>query len=106
MAYARGGGSRARCDCAGTHRRATARRLSLVCDARQAVVKKRAGPDGAIFGSVTPTEVATVVAELAGVKVEKKHIKVPDLKHVGSGTAELQLHKEVSAKLKIVVVAA
>lgn len=37
--------------------------------------------------------------------VEKRHIKVPELKSVGSGTAEVTLHKDVVAKVKVVVVA-
>ena len=70
------------------------------------VVAKRTGPDGAIFGSVTATEIADVLEKQAGIHLEKKDIKVPDLKHVGSGTAEVRLHKEVVHKLKVVVVSA
>ena len=71
-----------------------------------AEIKKNVGPDGALFGSVTPTEVAELLRERAGVEVEKRHIAVPDLKRVGEATAKITLHKEVVSELKIVVVPA
>ena len=70
-------------------------------------ITKNVGPDGALFGSVTPTEVAELIAQLAGVSVEKKDvIECPDIKAVGSGVAKVRLHKEVVCQLKINVVAA
>jgi large subunit ribosomal protein L9 len=71
-----------------------------------AMVKKNVGPDGALFGSVTASELATLIEDQAGIKVEKKDIQPPDLKKVGTGTAEITLHKEVVSKLKVVVAAA
>lgn len=44
------------------------------------VLKKSVGPDGAIFGKITPTEVADLVQEVAGITVEKKNINAPALK--------------------------
>lgn len=55
--------------------------------------------------AVTTTELAKAIKAEAGVAVEKRHIKVPELKSVGSGTAEVTLHKDVVAKVKVVVVA-
>ena len=70
-------------------------------------ISKNVGPDGALFGSVTPTEVAQLISQLAGVTVEKKDvIECPDMKAVGSGVAKVRLHKEVVCELKINVVAA
>lgn len=40
------------------------------------VVKKKVGPDGSIFGSVTGAEVAALLQEQAGVTVDKKKIEV------------------------------
>lgn len=70
------------------------------------LIKKKAGPDGALFGSVTPTELAEALKTKAGVTVDKKSIRPPEMKQVGSGTAEIQLHKEVTCSLKVVVEAA
>lgn len=70
------------------------------------VVKKKVGPDGSIFGSVSAAEIATLVTERSGVSVDKKSIDVPAFSKIGTGVAEVALHKTVSAKLKIVVVPA
>ena len=64
------------------------------------------GPDGKLFGSVTSAEIAKALAERAGVSVDKKLIKVPDIKAAGSCTAEIALHKEVVAKVTVNVAAA
>lgn len=68
-----------------------------------AAIKKNAGPDGKLFGSVTATELVSVLQEQAGVTVKSSDIKPPDMKSVGEGFAEVRLHKEVVAKLKVVV---
>jgi large subunit ribosomal protein L9 len=69
-------------------------------------IKKKVGPDGALFGSVTASEIAEMIEQRAGVKVDKRHIEVPQLSHVGTAVADVQLHKEITAKLKICVVPA
>ena len=38
--------------------------------------------------------------------IEKKHITAPDLKHVGRGTCTIQLHKDVTCKFELEIVAA
>ena len=71
-----------------------------------AVIKKRTGPKGDIFGKVTSADVAQLIKDKTQAAVDRRKIKVPDIKGAGSATAELQLHKEVKATLKVVVVAA
>ena len=67
-------------------------------------IKKNAGPDGALFGSVTKTEILAMLQEtVPGLTIKIGDIKPPDLKAVGEGTAEITLHKEVVTKLKVVV---
>eukprot|EP00316_Scyphosphaera_apsteinii_P022225 CAMPEP_0119309394 /NCGR_PEP_ID=MMETSP1333-20130426/15292_1 /TAXON_ID=418940 /ORGANISM="Scyphosphaera apsteinii, Strain RCC1455" /LENGTH=162 /DNA_ID=CAMNT_0007313359 /DNA_START=144 /DNA_END=632 /DNA_ORIENTATION=- len=70
-----------------------------------AIIKKRVGPSGDIFGKVTSAHVANIIKERVGSEVNRKKIKVPDIKGAGSATATLTLHKEVAISLKIVVVA-
>lgn len=69
-------------------------------------IKKNVGPDGAIFGSVTAAELAEAIRERSGVSVDKKTISIPSISSVGSVMADIQIHKEVSSKLKVVVVSA
>lgn len=82
------------------------KKLASVFGEEGCVVTKKVGPDGAIFGSVTGAELAAAIKEKAGVAVDKKHISSPDIKFAGSGSCNVELHKTVVHKLKVVVVAA
>lgn len=79
--------------------------LQAVFDETQgAILKKNVGPTGAIFGSVTPAEVAGVIQDRAGFKVDKKGITVPSITQVGSVVTTIVLHKDVVTKLKVTIV--
>ena len=80
--------------------------LKTVFGEEGAVVEKRVGPDGAIFGSVTAAEVAELILERAGVTVDKRKITVPSIPKVGTADASIKLHPKVTATLKLVVVPA
>lgn len=85
-------------------------------------IEKNVGPDGLIFGSVTPSELAELIEAKAGVAVDKKAISIPAIKTDDAGTippqkpggasikiagtaiADITLHPDVVCKLKIVVV--
>ena len=79
------------------------KKLDAVFGKQGCLIKKSVGRDGAIFGSITAAEVADAIKERAGVVVDKKDIEPPTMKGVGTGMAEVKLHKEVTHKLKIVV---
>jgi large subunit ribosomal protein L9 len=68
-------------------------------------ISKPVGEDERIFGTVTNTEVAALLAE-EGVTIDKKQIHIHDeIKKVGVYTADVKLHPEVTAKVKVWVVA-
>lgn len=68
-------------------------------------VAKQVGEDERIFGTVTTAEVASLI-EKEGFEVSKKDIRfTEEIKKVGVYTAEVRLHSEVTAKLKVWVVA-
>jgi large subunit ribosomal protein L9 len=65
-----------------------------------------AGPDGRLFGSVTPLMVATQL-EAKGYEIERPRISFDTpIKEIGSYSITVDLHKEVKAKVKIEVVSA
>ena len=80
-------------------------KLDDVFGSTGAVIKKKVGPSGDIFGKVTCADLAQHIKERAGVVVDRKLISVPAIKGVGSATAKLALHKEVSYAMKLAVVA-
>lgn len=66
----------------------------------------KAGESGKIFGSVNNIQVAEALAA-AGYEVERKHIDLgaDTIRDLGSYTATVKLHKEVSAEVTFEVVA-
>lgn len=64
----------------------------------------KASTNGKIFGSVTTIQIAEAI-EKAGFEVDRKLIVVKDtIKEVGSYSATIKLHKEVSVDVAIEVV--
>ena len=59
---------------------------------------------GKIFGAVSPIQIAEAI-EKAGLIVDRKIIALKDpIKEIGSYTASIKLHKEVSAEISFEVV--
>ena len=58
---------------------------------------------GAIYGSVNSLHIAEELAKL-GFEIDRKTIVVKDVKEVGSYTATVKLHKEVSVEIPFEVV--
>ena len=69
-------------------------------------LQKKCGPTGAIFGKITAAEVAASIKEKTGIELDKRTISMPPLAAVGTGVAQIKLHREVTMKLKLVVEAA
>jgi large subunit ribosomal protein L9 len=65
----------------------------------------RAGENGRLFGKVTNQEVADALKAKYGMEVDKRKISVEGIKNVGDGEAVVKLYPEVSAKLKLKIVA-
>ena len=66
----------------------------------------KAGTSGKIFGSVTSIQLSQAINDQFGLEVPRKKINMPeDVKEVGTYTAELVLHKEVTTNLDFELVA-
>jgi large subunit ribosomal protein L9 len=72
---------------------------------RSLTIAKQAGEADAIFGSVTDREVAALIQEKTGYDLDRRNITLPDVRHLGTYTAEIKLHPEVSAAVEVMVVA-
>lgn len=58
---------------------------------------------GSIYGSITPLQIADELQKL-GFTIDRKAIKVDDVKEIGSYNAVARLHKEVSVDIPFEVV--
>ncbi|GAA3519828.1 50S ribosomal protein L9 [Aeromicrobium panaciterrae] len=68
-------------------------------------VPVRAGTGGRLFGAVTVSDIAEALA-VAGAKVDKRRIEVGNpIKSLGAHTVSVRVHPEVSAQVKLNVVA-
>ncbi len=67
-------------------------------------IKAKAGETGRIFGAVTSLQISDALKAL-GFDVDRKKIGLPnEIKNLGEYEASLALHKQVSHKVKFVVV--
>ena len=66
----------------------------------------KAGDEGKLFGSIGTRDIATAVTEL-GAEVEKSEIRLPEgaLRAIGEYDIDVQLHSDVIASIKVIVVA-
>ncbi|WP_448533051.1 50S ribosomal protein L9 [Parathermosynechococcus lividus] len=63
-----------------------------------------AGENEALFGSVTPQDVADAIQAITGETIDRRNMTLPDIRKLGTYTADIKLHPEVSVKLSIQVV--
>jgi large subunit ribosomal protein L9 len=67
-------------------------------------LKRKAGSNGRLFGSVGPADIAAAVKEAGGPDVDKRKIVVYDpIKTAGAHQVTVRLHPEVSAAVKLEV---
>ncbi|MBF5083299.1 50S ribosomal protein L9 [Quadrisphaera sp. INWT6] len=66
----------------------------------------RTGTGGRLFGSVTPSSVASAVKDSTGTSVDHRKIEIGNpIRSTGEYTVQVRLHPEVSASIDVQVVA-
>ncbi len=82
-----------------------AERVKEQLEAAKVVIAAKVGQENRIFGTVTPTQIAEALGQ-QGFRIDRKHI-APDeeIRMLGVYTATVKVHKNVSANLKVEVVA-
>jgi len=64
----------------------------------------KAGPTGALFGSVTPTDVADELWRTRKVRVDRRKIGIDTIKRIGRYTVPIDVYEGVVAEVKTLVV--
>jgi large subunit ribosomal protein L9 len=65
----------------------------------------KAGPSGALFGSVTPSDIADEIWRIRKIRIDRRKVELPDpLKRVGSYAVSIRLFEDVSVAVKTLVV--
>ncbi len=81
-------------------------RADKVTGLGEVTIASKAGEEGKLFGSIGTRDLAVAITE-AGVEVVKAEVKMPEgvIREVGEFDIAIQLHPEVTATIKIVVIA-
>ena len=64
----------------------------------------KAGPTGALFGSVTPTDIADEIWRARKVRVDRRKIGIDTIKRIGRYTVPIDVFEGVVAEVKTLVV--
>jgi large subunit ribosomal protein L9 len=64
----------------------------------------KAGPTGALFGSVTPTDIADEIWRTRKVRVDRRKIGIDTIKRIGRFTVPIDVYEGVVAEVKTLVV--
>jgi len=71
------------------------------------VLKLRSGEDGKLFGAVTNADVASALKQQHGITLDRRKIEFDEpVKAMGPGSAQVKLHREVTARIPLMVTSA
>jgi large subunit ribosomal protein L9 len=64
----------------------------------------KAGPSGSLFGSVTPTDVVDEIWKVRKIRVDRRKIRMENLKRIGRYSTPIELFTDVAVEVKLLVV--
>jgi large subunit ribosomal protein L9 len=84
-----------------------AQQVKARLEGKPVTVTARAGAAGRLFGAITAADVAEAISAAGGPQVDRRKVELSQpIKSVGEYTAQVRLHADLSAKVKVNVVAA
>lgn len=84
-----------------------AKNLAVKLEASQVTLKLRSGKDGKLFGAVTNADVASALKQQHGITLDRRKIEFDEpVKAMGPGTAHVKLHRDVTARIPVMVTSA
>jgi large subunit ribosomal protein L9 len=64
----------------------------------------KSGPTGALFGSVTPTDIVDEIWRAKKIRVDRRKVGIDNIKRIGRHTVPIELFTDVDVEVKTVVV--
>lgn len=86
------------------HELDTAQKLADRLGALSLSFAMKTGQGGKLFGSVTNQDIQARLKEEQGIQIDRHRIQIEPIKSLGQHTADVKLHAEVTAPLKVEVV--
>ena len=68
-------------------------------------IAQKAGEEDTLFGSVTAADIAAALQTASGLEIDRRSLTSPEIRKLGTYTAELKLHPEVLLEVTVEVVA-
>lgn len=69
-------------------------------------IEEEAGPEGRLFGSVTPKEIVEAIKDARGIRLDRKDVHISEpIREVGTYTITVDVHDDVTADVKTIVTA-
>lgn len=81
-----------------------AREMADVLQGTELRFDVQAGPTGTLFGSVTPTDVVDEIWRLHKLRVDRRKVRMENVKRIGRYTTPIELFTDVEAEVRMVVV--
>lgn len=72
-------------------------------ESKELTLKVKVGAGGKVFGAITSKEVIEEIEKVFGLKLEKKKVDA-NFKTTGAHVAEVKIHSEVKANVKVMVI--
>jgi large subunit ribosomal protein L9 len=67
-------------------------------------IKKKAGFDGRLFGSVTPKDITEEIKKTLGIEIDRKDVRIDEpIKMTGAYSIEIHLERNVVARVSLEV---
>ena len=86
---------------------ADAKELAKKLEGAQVTLKLRSGKDGKLFGAVTNADVASALKQQHGITLDRRKIEFDEpVKAMGPGAAHVKLHRDVTARIPLMVTTA
>ncbi len=88
-----------------TKLKSSAETQAKALDALSVRIARKVGEQDKLYGSVTALDIAEALAE-KGQRVDRRHLHLPEpIRTTGMHEVELRLHRDVTAKIRVEVVA-
>ncbi|WP_404368639.1 50S ribosomal protein L9 [Marinobacter sp.] len=97
---------RAELEKAAADKQAQAQARAEALNGASVTISSKAGDEGKLFGSIGPRDIADAVSA-TGTEIDKSEVRLPEgpLRMTGEYDIQLQLHSDVTAEIKVTVVA-
>ncbi|HUH21291.1 MAG TPA: 50S ribosomal protein L9, partial [Gaiellaceae bacterium] len=81
-----------------------AREMADVLNQTELRFEVKSGPTGALFGSVTPTDIVDEIWRVKKIRVDRRKVGIDNIKRIGRYQIPLELFADVTATLRLAVV--